>query len=74
MPSIITTCIVLYNLFIVKNKGIENESIGIEKKITRRVTDGKKNEIQEEKTKFAEMREIILARKDVPIADEVNDI
>ena len=77
MSDIGAACIVLHNIFIVNNEGIEEDLIiEADSKLTRRIIDDdirEGNELQREKVGFAELRRKILAREDVPIADEEND-
>lgn len=54
IPDIITTCIILHNLYIINNKGFEDERFGeSSNKLDRRVSEGKirnDNELQGERT------------------------
>ena len=78
MPDIVATCMVLYNLCILNNKGIEDKwIIEVENKLARKIS---KEEIQDdselrvEKYGFAKVKRKILVREDAPIANEVIDI
>jgi hypothetical protein len=77
MPDIVATCIVLHNLCIVNNEGIEEDWIvEAESKLARRMIEGEireGSELRGERAGIAEVRRRILANEDVPIADEVND-
>ena len=77
IPDIVTVYIVLYNICIVNNKGIEKYwIIEAECKLARRIIDGEVSEGSElrgEKVGIAEVRRRILAREDVPIADKENN-
>lgn len=78
MPDIVATCIVLHNLCIVNNEGIEEEYIVKAKnKPTRRINEEEireGSELQGERIGLFEVRNFILTREDVLIAHEVNDI
>ena len=77
MSDIVAACIVLHNICIVNNEGIEEDwIIEAENKLTRRIIEGEiceGNKLRGEKTGIAEVRRMILAKEDVPIADEEND-
>ena len=77
MPDIVATCIVLHNICIVNNEGIEEDwIIEAENKLARRIIEGEVgegSELRGERAGIAEVRRRILAREDVPIADEEND-
>jgi hypothetical protein len=78
MPDIVAACIVLHNICIVNNEGIEGYwIIEAESKLARWIIEGdvrENSELRGEKTGIAEVRKKILAREDVPIADEENDV
>lgn len=77
MPDIVATCIVLHNICIVNNEGIEEDwIIEAENKLSRRISEGEVgegSELRGERAGIAEVRRRILAREDMPIADEEND-
>ena len=77
MPDIVASCIVLHNICIVNNEGIEEDwIIEAESKLARRIIEGdirEGSELRGERAGLAEVRRRILAREDVPIADEEND-
>ena len=77
MPDIVAVCIVLHNICIVNNEGIEEDCIiKAESKLARRIIEGEiyeSSELQGERTGIAEGRRRILAREDVLIADEENN-
>jgi len=77
MPDIVAACIVLHNICIVNNEGIEEDwIIEAESKLPRRIIEGdvrEDSELRGKKAGIAEVRRMILAREDVPIADEEND-
>ena len=75
--DIVAACIVLHNICIVNNEGIEEDwIIEGENKLSRRIVEGEVregSELREERSEIAEVRKMILAREDMPIADEEND-
>ena len=77
MPDIVATCIVLHNICIVNNEGIEEDwIIEAESKLARKIIEGEVGEdsvLRGEKTEIIEVRRRILAWEDMPIADEEND-
>ena len=77
MPDIVAAYVVLHNICIVNNEGIEEYwIIEAESKLARKIIEGEiceGNELREEKARIAEVRRRILAREDVPITDEEND-
>jgi hypothetical protein len=77
MPDIVAACIVLHNICIVNNEGIEEDwIIEVESKLARRIIEGEVregSELRGERAGIAEVRRRILAREDVLIADEEND-
>ena len=78
MPDIVATCIVLHNLCIVNNEGIEDEWIvEAETKLAKRISEGEirdGSELRGERAGLAEVKRRIIAREDAPIADEENDV
>ena len=77
MLDIVASCIILHNICIVNNEGIEEDwIIEAESKLARRIIEDEiceGSELRGERAGIAEVRRMILARKDVPIADEEND-
>ena len=77
MPDIVAACIVLHNICIVNNEGIEEDwIIEAKNKVSRRIIKGKVregSELRGEIARIAEVRRRILVREDMPIADEEND-
>ena len=77
MHDIVAACIVLHNICIVNNEGIEkNQIIEAENKLARRIIEGEvrdDSELREERVGITEVRRRILAMKNVSIADEEND-
>ena len=77
MPDIVAACIVLHNICIVNNEGIEEDwIIEAKNKVSRRIIKGKVREGSELRGEIAgitEVRRRILVREDMPIADEEND-
>ena len=78
MPNIVATCIVLYNLCIMNNEGIEKDHIVKEKyKLAIKIIDEKlqeRSELRGKKMGLAEVKRRILVMDDVLIPDEINDI
>lgn len=77
MSNIIATKIVLHNLCIINNKGIENEWIEAKNKLAKEVGKGEiqeGNKFQGKKVRFVEVKIMILAMRIVLIADVVNDV
>ena len=77
MHDIVASCIILHNICIVNNKGIEEDwIIEAESKLARRIIEDEICEGSELRGKIAEIvkvRRMILAREDVPIVDEENN-
>ena len=77
MHDIVAACIVLHNICIVNNKGIEEDwIIEAESKLARRIIESEiceGSELRGERVGIVEVRKMILAREDVLIADEKND-
>jgi hypothetical protein len=77
MPDMVATCIVLHNLYIVNNEGIEEDWIvEAENELSRRIDEGKIREGSELRGKRAgivKVKRMMLATEDAPITDEVND-
>ena len=77
MFDLVAVCIILYNICIVNNEGIEEYwIIEVESKLARKVSEGEvreNDELQGERVGFAEVQRKILAREDVSIADKEND-
>ena len=78
MSDIVATYIILHNICIVNNEGIKKYwIIEAENKLVRRIIEDKVregSELRGERATIAEEQRSILAREDVSIADEVNDI
>ena len=77
MFDLVAVCIILYNICIVNNEGIEEYwIIEVKSKLARKVSEGEvreNDELQGERAGFAEVRRNILTREDVSIADKEND-
>jgi hypothetical protein len=77
IPDIVATCIVLHNLCIVNNEGIEEDWIVEAKnKLSRRIDEGEiheGSELREERAGIVEVKRRMLAIEDAPIANEIND-
>jgi hypothetical protein len=77
MSDIVAACIVLHKKCIVNNEGIEEDwIIEAESKLAKRIIEGgvrEGSELRGKRAGIAEVQRKILAREDMPIADEEND-
>lgn len=78
MPNIVANCVVLDDLCIVNNEVVEDKWIvEVKNKQARRVSKGEiqeESELWGERVEFVEMKRNILAREDIMIANEINDV
>ena len=78
MSNIVAACIVLHNICIVNNEVMEeNWNIKAESKLARKIIEGEireGNELRGETTGITKVQRKTLAKEDVSIADEKNDV